>query len=391
VTDMRAGMTFINSGGRPGAVRVVGSTIESVGSAACAGDRVIDLQGDRLLPGLINAHDHLHLNTLPPLDGDRLYRHAREWVQDVSARRRDDPAFEALVAKPRDARLLMGGVKNLLSGVTTVAHHDPLYPFLENARFPVRVVSEFGWSHSLYVDGRESVRESFARTPPERPWIIHAAEGTTEEAAREFDVLEEMGCLRTNTLLVHGVALDVPRMRRLQQAGAGLLWCPSSNLRLFGSTASVRDPGILRRTALGTDSRLSGARDLLAEMRVAAGCLNASDDVLESMVTGRSAQLLRLHDRGALAPGLLADLLVLEAGMPLSSATRAAVRLVVIGGVPRYADSMYAGLLEDAACWEPVEVDGRRKYLDRRLAAAVAAAGLPEPGLTFGESNWRAA
>jgi hypothetical protein len=42
---------------------------------------------------------------------------------------------------PREERLLIGGVKNLLSGVTTVAHHDPLYSCLQEATFPVRVVT----------------------------------------------------------------------------------------------------------------------------------------------------------------------------------------------------------------------------------------------------------
>jgi cytosine/adenosine deaminase-related metal-dependent hydrolase len=365
--------------------------IAAVGCGVSAGDRVIDLNGDRLLPGLINAHDHLQLNTLPPLDAGRRYAHARDWIRDVANRRRDDPAFEAQVARPRDARLLMGGIKNLLSGVTTVAHHDPLDACLRGSGFPARVVAEFGWSHSVYIDGRDAVRESFARTPPDRPWIIHAAEGTTPEAAAEFDQLEDLGCMRTNTLLVHGVALDPPRLRRMQQSGAGLIWCPSSNLRLFGRTAEVNDASVLNRVALGTDSRLSGGRDLLSELAVARSCLDAADDVLEAMVTDTSAALLRLHDRGRLAPGMLADLLVLPAGVSLSSAARADVRLVIIGGTPRYADGVYADIFDDAVWWAPVEVDGRRKFLDGGLVGAVSATGLSEPGLTLPDVGWRAA
>lgn len=384
-------VTFIDAGGWPGSLRVVGARIDSVGCAASAGDRVIDLHGDRMLPGLINAHDHLQLNTLPPLDGERRYSHAKEWIHDVDHRRWSDPTFQALVARPRDARLLMGGVKNLLSGVTTVAHHDPMYPFLHQTGFPVRVVSEFGWSHSLYLDGRDAVCKSFAQTAPEHPWIIHAAEGTTAAARLELDELEQLGCLRNNTVIVHGVALDGPRMQRMQQAGAGLVWCPSSNLRLFGRTVEINDPALLHRIALGTDSRLSGSRDLLCELGIAADLLDAPETMLESIVTDRSAALLRLRDRGALQVGLLADLLVLPAETPLTSASRADVRLVVIGGVPRYADSAYAKLLEGAVCWTPVEVDGRRKYLDRGLAESVLGTGLIEPGVTIHAHQWRAA
>ena len=84
---------------------------------------------------------------------------------DVDARRGSDPAFEAGVAVSRDERLLIGGLKNLLSGVTTVAHHDPFYPFLSNPHFPTRVISDYGWSHSLYVEGGEKVRDSHHATP----------------------------------------------------------------------------------------------------------------------------------------------------------------------------------------------------------------------------------
>jgi predicted amidohydrolase YtcJ len=70
---------------------------------ALAHGRVVDLRGDRLLPGLVNSHDHLQLNTLPALETDR--------IAEVDARRRRDSAFEAQVAISRDDRLLVGGLK----------------------------------------------------------------------------------------------------------------------------------------------------------------------------------------------------------------------------------------------------------------------------------------
>ncbi len=152
-----AAITFINAApgvGEPGSLRIAGARIAALGEAPAPGDAVVDLQGDRLLPGLINAHDHLQLNSLRyPQTGTR-YRHVREWMADINARRQTDPEFESSIAAARDERLLIGGLKNLLSGVTTVAHHDPLYPFLSNALFPTGVVGRFGWSHSLYVGRR---------------------------------------------------------------------------------------------------------------------------------------------------------------------------------------------------------------------------------------------
>jgi cytosine/adenosine deaminase-related metal-dependent hydrolase len=386
-------LTFVNAGigGAAASLRIAGSRIAAVGGGAGAGDLVVDLRGDRLLPGLINAHDHLHLNTLAPLESTGHWRHAREWVSQVNLRRQTDPAFESRVAVALDERLLIGGVKNLLSGVTTVAHHDPLYPFLLGERFPTGVLTNYGWSHSLYIDGEERVRNAYLRTPAHWPWIIHAAEGVDEEAAGEFDRLDTLGCLGANTLIVHGIALDFAQRTRLEDAAAGLIWCPSSNLRLFGRTAEVGELARRGRVALGTDSRFSGSRDLLCELRAARDISALEADTLESLVTRDAAALLRLTDRGALRIGARADLLVLPDGMTLCNASRADIRLVVLGGRALYADADYARLVAPATHWTAVRVDGEPKMLESGLIAALAATTLSEPGLEMSDLTWAAA
>jgi cytosine/adenosine deaminase-related metal-dependent hydrolase len=391
---MSGAIAFVNAdigGGTAASLRIAGSRIASVGGGAGAGDLVVDLRGDRLLPGLINAHDHLHFNTLPPLESTGYWRHAREWISQVNLRRRTEPAFESHVAVALEERLLIGGIKNLLSGVTTVAHHDPLYPFLVSGHFPTCVLSRYGWSHSLYIDGDERVRDAYLRTPPQWPWIIHVAEGVDEEAATEFDRLDALGCLGANTLIVHGIALDHAQRRRLEDAAAGLIWCPSSNSRLFGRTAEVNELIRGGRVALGTDSRFSGSRDLLCELRAAREAGALEEDTLESLVTRDAASLLRLDDRGALGVGARADLLVLPGGMALSDASRADIRLVVLGGRALYADADYARLVAPATHWAAARVDGTPKMLERRLVAALSAATLSEPGLEIADLTWRAA
>ena len=388
------GMTFINarlSGGEISSVRVAGSHIAGVGAGPHTGDRVVDLQGDRVLPGLINSHDHLQLNNLPRTESGKLYRHVREWIGEVDAQRLSDPAFEASVAVARDERLLIGGIKNLLSGTTTVAHHDPLYPFLLNDDFPTTVVEHYGWSHSTYVDGDEGVANSFRRTPGDWPWIIHAAEGLDDDAGEEFERLDALGCLGPNTLLVHGIALTRAQQRRLERAGAGLIWCPSSNLALFGKTAKVAELGRHGCVALGTDSRLSGARDLLDELRIAGEAGGFDCQALERLVTSDSARLLRLPDRGVVRAGTLADILILPAQRPLGSASRADVRLVLIHGIVRYGDRDIAHCAEPATQWADIRVDGRAKILDARISALLSAGGAREPGLELQNLAWRAA
>ena len=391
-----SGLTFVNaqlSGGAIGSLRLVGSRIAAAGAGirAEAGDSIVDLEGDRLLPGLINAHDHLQLNSLPRPAFDKRYRHAREWISDVDARRRSDPQFEAGVAVARDERLLIGGVKNLLSGVTTVAHHDRLYPYLSSTHYPTHIVHDCGWAHSLYVDGEDKVVDSHRRTPSRWPWIIHAAEGLDRDAAAEFERLDALRCLGPNTLLVHGIALDRSRRARLERAAAGLLWCPSSNLHLFGQTAEVSELAARGRVALGTDSRLSGAGDLLDELRMAAQLDVVDEATLESLVTRDSARLLRLSDRGALRAGARADILILPARTRLTAAKRADVRLVLRDGIVRYGDVDFARRVAPCATLAQVRVDGRPKVLDRHVAEALARARISEIGLELPRATGRAA
>ncbi len=388
------GVTFINAdmGARaPSTLRVSGARITAVGGNPQSRDRVVNLRGARVLPGLINAHDHLQLNSLPRPEFNNRYRHVRDWIADVDTLKTTDETFRASVAVPRDERLLLGGMKNLLSGVTTVAHHDRFYPYLSRPQFPTRVISEYGWSHSLYIDGEDPVRRSYRSTPIDRPWVVHAAEGLDEEAANEFERLDALGCVGANTLIVHGIALSRSQRARLGAAGAGLIWCPSSNLSLFGATAEVGDLIGLGRVLLGTDSRLSGARDLLEELRLVAQLGVVGSEALESLVTRDAARLLGVPGRGALHAGGLADVLILPAGAELARLSRSEVLLVMVDGIALYGDEEYAQGVAPAAHWAGVRVDGKPKVLERSLADLVAGAAAREDGLELSQAAWRAA
>jgi cytosine/adenosine deaminase-related metal-dependent hydrolase len=378
-------------GGERTVVRIGGSRIYSVGERPQAREHVLNLAGDRLLPGLINAHDHLPLNHLPRLEPARRYRNVRDWIADVDRRRREEGPLKTAVAVPLGERLLLGGIKNLLSGVTTVAHHDPLYPDLCQPQYPVQALTRYGWAHSLYIEGEAKVRDSHGSTPADWPWIIHAAEGVDDEAREEFWRLDRLGCLRSNTVIVHGVALGGPEQRRLCTASAGLVWCPSSNLHLFGITADVAQLVWEGRVALGTDSRLSGSRDLLEELHTAAGQVAMSPGMLEYLVTWDAARLLRLEDRGVIAAGTRADLLVIPAGMLLHRARRSDIRLVIRDGVPLYADLDIAAALGPPNHWTEVRVDGRAKALAASLVARLRHLTIREPGLELAAVSGRAA
>ena len=210
------------------------------------------------------------------------------------------------------------------------------------------------------------VVESFAATPASQPWIIHLAEGTDAIAAAELSLLDQLGCLADNTVLVHGAGLTAADIERVIARDAAVIWCPSSNLSMLGRTLDPRRLFDAGRLALGSDSRLTGARDLLDELRVAAAHSDLTPRELLRLVTSDARGILRLPDVGGLDAGQRADLLILRdtGGDPyqqLIDIKRKDICAVVRGGAPLIADPGFADWF--AACdVEAVQVllDGSR-------------------------------
>ncbi len=251
----------------------------------------------------------------------------------------------------------------------------------------MRVLARYGWAHSLSMETRPvgakgepggAVVARCLSTPADRPFLVHAGEGVDERARLELTRLAESGCLRANCVLVHGVAHTVDTWRTAVAAGTGLVWCPVSNEFLFGRTLPLRElldavPESSAFVCLGSDSRLTGARDLLDELRRAKAIGQLPDGLLLAMVTENASRLLRLPSAGCLAPGAPADLVVLPAPAPdsraeeaLLAARRRDVSLVVIDGRPGI------GALRMQPVFDARRVRTRRVIVDgaERLASA---------------------
>ncbi len=375
-----------------------GATVISTGQTPSRNDLVIDVAGAFVLPGLINAHDHLELNHYGRQKSRASYRDASEWIDDMRSRLHEDPVIRAGRSLPLGDRLFAGALKNLLSGVTTVGHHNPFYRELR-VGFPIRVVRRYGWAHSFLLErapvgarGEHGgcIAHRFHATPRDAPFIVHLAEGTGEMARAEFHRFTELGCLAPNTVLVHGVGLETDDWAVAMRKGAGLVWCPVSNHFLFGNTAPVATfvqemPSSVARIALGTDSRLTGAGDLLGELRAAGEYAPLEAAQLLAMVTTNPASLLRLGRLGRLAPGSPADFVVVpplapDASRAILASSRADLALVACGGRPLVADLDYEDLFFPR---QPARatVDDTPKLLHPKIAARLRRSTIPEPGV----------
>jgi len=322
-----------------GTVKISRSRIDTLDAGSddgpaggCAGSS-IDLRGFLLLPGFVNAHDHLEFALFPRL-GNGSYTNWGEWAEDIHRQDADVIARHRQI--PKDVRLWWGGIRNLLCGVTSVSHHNPYDDKVFDKGFAVRVVRDYGWAHSMAMDADASAKKR--KTPSGQPFLIHLAEGIDPQSAQEIFEFHHAGALDESTVVIHGLALNKKGRELLRVSGAGLIWCPSSNMFLFGRTLSARDIESLPNIALGSDSPLTAEGDLLDELRFVLAVSQLSVEALYSLVTRQAAQILKLREgQGVIRVGGAADFVVVRdngqsPAQTLASLSYRDIELVVIAG-----------------------------------------------------------
>jgi len=287
-----------------GDVRISGGIITEAGVnlPSKKNEYVESFKGQFLYPGLINAHDHLEMNLYPAL-GAPPYRNYVEWAKDIY-KPSESPVREIEKLSIR-ARLLWGGLKNLMAGVTTVIHHNPWHRSMGNRNFPVKVL-KIAWAHSLAFE--KNISKKF---PAKKnvPFVIHAAEGIDTFASSEIASLKKLNMLGKNTVLIHAVGLNEESVETVKNSQVAIVWCPASNLFMFHRTAPVHELKNKVLVALGSDSTLTGSPTLLHEMQVAGKTNLASAREIFEMVTRVPAEVFHLPSP-LIAAGYPADLLV---------------------------------------------------------------------------------
>ncbi len=326
----------------------------------------IDLDGFLVLPGFINAHDHLQFSLFPKL-ANPPYRNYIDWGEDIHVTFPDVIAKHKSVSK--DVRLWWGGIRNLLCGVTTVCHHDAQWPELQKEEFPVKVMQKFGWAHSLTLGG--DVLKARSATPPGCVFVMHACEGIDDRSREELFELDRLGLLDADTVLVHGLAIDQAGIALMQRRRASLIVCPSSNQFLFECLPKITTLKTIGNICVGSDSPLTGTGDLLDEIRFAMTHCKLTSDLAYHLLTEAPAGILRFQEgEGTIRASGPADLIALrdtgqDAADRLLTLSLTDVEFVMIRGRVQLASS---AILERLSIpmrqgLEPLWIDGTIRWL----------------------------
>ncbi|MET0553319.1 MAG: amidohydrolase [Vicinamibacteria bacterium] len=415
-----------------GAVAIDRGAIVAVGTqadvtASFRGRQVLDARGGIVLPGLVNTHTHAPMVLFRGIADDLKLM---DWLQRFifpAEKQNVTAAFVTAGTRLAALEMIRSGTTTFAdmyyfeeqvalaakeAGLRTVAGETLIeFPAPDNAttadglayagRFLARfqgdpLVTAAVAPHSTYLASPETIRA--ARALADRygaPLLIHLSESPDEQRqVREkygktpAEHLRDLGFLRKGVVGAHGVWLTPGDRAILKAAGAGVVHCPQSNMKIASGAAPVGDmlkEGL--RLGLGTDGAASNNDlDMFEEMLTAAllakhtsgdPTVAPAADVL-AMATLGGARALGMEDRiGSLEAGKRADVVVVgvdRAGMrpvydPVSHlvyvAKGADVRDVVIEGRVVMRDRRVLTLSEPAVL---AEADRLRDQVRRSLA-----------------------
>ncbi len=354
----------------PGAVAIRGGRIAAVGPSASLESefkaaKTLDVEGCIVLPGLINSHTHAAMTIFRGLADDLpLMEWLREHIFPAEARLTEEWVYWGT---------LLACAEMILSGTTTFCdmylfEHkvaeaagtagmralvgEVLYDFPSPNYGPIENGLKFTESLIRQRAGDPLVRvavephAAYTCSPSvlERcngialrngvRLVIHLSENEAEVrqildryGRRPVAHLDGLGLLGPHLIADHCVALDDHDMELLSASGTHVVHNPESNMKLASGIAPV--PRLLElgvNVALGTDGCASNNNlDLFGEMDTCAKLHKAATldptvlpaETVLKMAVANGARALGLEDEvGRIAPGFLADLIVVDLRKP---------------------------------------------------------------------------
>ncbi len=376
-----------------GDVRFEAGRFRSVGgTAATEGAEIVDGRDLAVLPGLINAHQHVAMSILRGVADDVDLSGFLERLFAVDARRTEADVETGALAGI--AEMLLSGTTSFLDlyyyedAVARACERLGIRGFLGWAVLDPEMTTQSGrpidnaaafidrWTghplvtplvapQGVYVCG-EGTWLAARRLAESKRTLCHYHLSETRKEVHEHEAktgrrpplwLEEIGFLGPGQVAAHGVWLTNREIAVLAERHVGVAHCPSSNAKLAtGGVAPVvelRAAGVT--VGLGTDSAASNnSLSLLREMHVAgllqknhrwdAGALTAQE--LLDLVTVEGAKLLgRSADLGSIEVGKSADLSLVRLDHPTMGPARAeaVVSHLAYSASEEAIDSVYVG------------------------------------------------
>lgn len=352
-----------------GTVVVKENKIIAVGDATLADQyqakRVLDVDGDIVMPGLINTHTHVSMTVFRSLADDvpdRLHRYifplesklvSREMVRiganlgNVEMLKggvttyADMYYFEDEVAKTVDKigmRAVLGqsviqfpvpDAKNAEEGIQYALN------FIEEYKNHPRITPAFG-PHGPYTNTTETLQK-IAKLSLEKqvPVLIHLAESDREQekiAERSnglspVQYMHKIGALNANLVGAHMILIDDKDIELVKESDMGVAHNMSANIKAAkGVSPALKMYDKNVRIGLGTDGPMSGntlstidefnqvakVHKLVNQDRGAMPPQNVID-----MATIGAARALHMEDKiGSLEAGKLADIIVIDTKAP---------------------------------------------------------------------------
>ena len=320
-----------------------------------------------LMPGLINAHTHAAMSLLRGIADDvKLEDWLSRFIFPAEAKN-VSPDFVYWGTRLACLEMMRDGVTTLVDmyyfedraadavkqaglrgvmGETIIGMKSPDSATPSDAlRFTERFIERFRNDalvtpavapHALYTNTPESLRGSRALANRYRvPLVIHLAETRTEDQTSRAKYglsparyLDSLGIWNGWSIAAHGVWLDAADRSLLKVRGAGIVHCPSSNMKLASGIAPVTAMLAEGMNAgLGTDGPAGSNNDfdLMEEMNLAADLQKVATGDPRSLPAAQAVDMATIlgakaigMDRqiGSLEPGKRADFITLRLDVP---------------------------------------------------------------------------
>jgi len=337
----------------------------------------LNLNGLNVYPALMNSFDSL-FNTYDFIRGENWpYMNWLAYDNEVKL----SEAFQEKMLFDAHTLYLLGAYKNLLGGSVFVVDHIPHFvrqPFQD--QMPVSFLKDYGIAHSVCSYSPkwgEGIEKEYRKAEKLGiPFIVRIGEGIDSENVSSLQNLKKEGGLGKHTVLVNCLSLNDQDIKDIADAHASIVWCPSSNQKIYEKTIPVEkllDAGV--NLCLGTDSSMRGSTGMIDEIKAAAlyfqndSNLNLRSSDLFRMCTINASSALFQPERGELKKNAFADFLVLSqrGKNPYDALLNSGISdifLLVHNGVPLLGDlSLERIFLEMKIPVEKIIVDDRPKLI----------------------------